>query len=162
MKEDPLVITPINTDEAMGHLEARKSREYYAGKLIDNHDQFQRIEAQCDSLLSMYTQLDGRVDTHEFKLDVLQTYQVVDKVRSTAASAKLEKFKDKSKITIFASIAQMHKYLIAHKAPKMEWMVIASTYLETNVAQHWDVLAMELHMGKKNVLLWENFPGGTY
>ena len=39
----------------------------------------------------------------------------------------------------------------------MEWMVIASTYLETNVAQHWDVLAMELCTDENNPLLWENF-----
>ena len=43
----------------------------------------------------------------------------------------------------------MHKYLIARKVPKMEWVVIASTYLETNIAQHWDVLAMEFRTDEK-------------
>lgn len=49
----------------------------------------------------------------------------------------------------------MHKYLIARKVPKMEWVVIASTYLETNVAQHWDMLAIELRTDEKDPLLWE-------
>ena len=51
----PPVITPVDTNEAMGHLVAKKNWEYCTGKLIDAHDQFQRIEAQCDNLLSMYT-----------------------------------------------------------------------------------------------------------
>ena len=88
--------TSVDTDEAMGHLVARRIREYCAGKLIDDHDQFQRIETQCDQLMSMYDKYDGRLDTHECKLIILQAYQYTDKVRSTTASAKLEKFKDKS------------------------------------------------------------------
>jgi hypothetical protein len=46
-----LMATPptfVATDEAMGHLVARKIREYCAGKLINDHDQFQQIESQCD------------------------------------------------------------------------------------------------------------------
>ena len=54
-KGSPPVITPVDTDEAMGHLVPKKIWEYCAKKRIDNHDQFQRIEVQCDSLLSMYT-----------------------------------------------------------------------------------------------------------
>jgi hypothetical protein len=141
----------------MDHLVARKIREYCEGKLIDDHDQFQRIEMQCDQLMAMYAKHDGRLDTHECKLTVLQAYQDTHKVRSTTASAKPEKFKDKSKVTILAWLAQMHKYLTARQVPSAEWVVIASTYLETNVAQHWDVLAMELRTDKKDPLLWDNF-----
>ena len=38
----PVVIFPtsVDTDEAMGHLVARKIREYCEEKLIDDHDQF--------------------------------------------------------------------------------------------------------------------------
>lgn len=49
----------------------------------------------------------------------------------------------------------MHKHLPTLKVPKMEWLVIASTYLETNVTQRWDMLAMKLHMDKKDPSLWE-------
>ena len=51
----------------------------------------------------------------------------------------------------------MQKYLTACQVPSVEWVVIASTYLETNIAQHWDVLAMELRTDKKDPLLWDNF-----
>lgn len=51
----------------------------------------------------------------------------------------------------------MHKYLTSRQVSSVEWVVIASTYLETNVAQHWDVLAMELQTDKKDPLLWDNF-----
>jgi hypothetical protein len=42
----PVVTSPtsVATDESMGHLVARKIQEYCAGKVIDDHDQFQRIE----------------------------------------------------------------------------------------------------------------------
>ena len=56
-----------------------------------------------------------------------------------------------------AWLAQMHKYLTSRQVSSVEWVVIASTYLETNVAQHWDVLAMELQTDKKDPLLWDNF-----
>ena len=142
-----LVVTPptsVDTDEAMGHLVARKIWEYCEGKLIDDHDQFQRIETQCNQLMSMYAKHDGCLDTHECKLIVLQAYQDTDMVRSTTVFAKPEKVKDKSKVTIMAWLAQMHKYLTTRQMNNVAWVVIASTYLETNVAQHWDVLALEL------------------
>ena len=155
----PVVTSPtsVHTDEAMGHLVAIKIQEYCEGKLIDDHDQFQRIKMQCNQLMSMYAKHDGHLDTHECKLIVFQAYQNTDKIRSTTASAKPEKFKDKSKVTILAWLAQMHKYLTTRQVPSVEWVVIASTYLETNVAQHWDVLAMELRTDKKDPLLWDNF-----
>ena len=69
----PVVTSPtsVDTDEAMGHLVARKIREYCEGKLIDDHDQFQRIETQCDQLMSIYAKYDGCSDMHECKLTVL-------------------------------------------------------------------------------------------
>ena len=96
-----------------------------------------RIEMQCDQLMSMYAKHDGRLDMPKCKLIVLQAYHDTDKVQSTTTSADSEKFKDKSKVTILAWLAQMHKYLTARQVPNVEWVIIASTYLETNVAQHW-------------------------
>jgi hypothetical protein len=87
---------------------------------------------------------DGLLDTHECRLTVLQTYQYMDKVWSITSAAKPKKCKDKSKVTILAWLAQIHKYLTACQVPNVEWVVIASTYLKNNVAQHWDVLATEL------------------
>jgi hypothetical protein len=67
----------------------------------------------------MYAKHDGRLDTHECKLIVLQTYQDMDKVRSITSAAKPEKLKDKSKGTILAWLAQMHKYLTACQVPSV-------------------------------------------
>ena len=163
-ESSPLVVPPavtsptsVDTNETMSHLVARKIWEYCEGKLIDDHDEFQWIEMQCDKLMFMNAKHEGRLDTHEFKLTVLQAYQDTEKVRSTTASTKPEKFNDKSKVIILAWLAQMQKHLIACQMPSVEWVVIASTYLETNVAQHWDVLAMELQTYKENPLLWDNF-----
>ena len=76
----------------------------------------------------MYAKHDKRLDTHECKLIVLQAYQDTDKVRSTTISAKPEKFKEMSKLTILAWLAQTHKYLTARQVPSVEWVVIASTF----------------------------------
>jgi hypothetical protein len=51
----------------------------------------------------------------------------------------------------------MKKFLVARQVAPEEWVTIASTYLETNVSQHWDMLALELAADKKDPQLWDNF-----
>jgi hypothetical protein len=88
---------------------------------------------------------------------VLQKHNDTDRSKSTTAAGKPERFKDKSKVTILAWLNQMKKFLTARQIPALEWVTIASTYLETNVAQHWDILALELESENKDPQLWDNF-----
>jgi hypothetical protein len=87
----------------------------------------------------------------------LKKYNEGDRSKSITNVGKPERFKDKSKITILAWLNHMKKFLVARQIALEEWVTIASTYLETNVSQHWDMLALELTTDKKNLQLWDNF-----
>jgi len=93
----------------------------------------------------------------EFQVQLLKKYNEGDRSKSTTAVGKPERFKDKSKITIMAWLNQMKKFLVARQIAPEEWVTNASTYLETNVSQHWDMLALELAADKKDLQLWDNF-----
>jgi hypothetical protein len=97
------------------------------------------------------------LDTLECQIKVLQKHNDMDRSKSTTAAGKLERFKDKSKVTILAWLNQMKKFLTARRIPALEWVTITSIYLETNVAQHWDILALELTSENKDPQLWDNF-----
>jgi hypothetical protein len=92
----------------------------------------------------------------ECQFKVLQKHNDTDRSKSTTAARKLERFKDKSKVTILAWLNQMKKFL-TRLIPALKWVTIASTYLETNMAQHWDILALELESENKDPQLWDNF-----
>ena len=77
--------------------------------------------------------------------------------KSTIATGISERFKDKFKVTILAWLNQMKKFLTARQILLLEWVTTAYTYLETNVAQHWDILALELTSENKDPQLWDNF-----
>ena len=81
---------------------------------------------------------------------MLQKHNDTDRSKSTIAAGKSERFKDKSKVTILAWLNQMKKFLTARQIPALEWVTIASTYLETNVARHWDILTLELESENKD------------
>jgi hypothetical protein len=140
----PVVTSSPPSDEGLRNLVAQTIQEYCHGKLIDDHSQFQRIEAQGDHTLSLLNKHDSRLDTLECQIKVLQKHNDKDRSKSTTAAGKPERFKGKSKVIILAWLNQMKKFLIARHIPALEWVTIASTYLETNVAQHWDILALEL------------------
>jgi hypothetical protein len=93
----------------------------------------------------------------ECQIKVLQKHNDTDRSKSTTAAGKPERFKDKSKVTILAWLNQMKKFLTARHIPALEWVTITSTYLETNVTQHWDILALELESENKDPQLWDNF-----
>ena len=153
----PVVTSSPPSDEGLRNLVAQTIHEYCHGKLIDDHSQFQRIEAQGDHTLSLLNKHDSRLDTLECQIKVLQKHNDTDCSKSTTTAGKPELFKDKSKVTILAWLNQMKKFLTARKILALEWVTIASTYLEPNVAQHWDILALELESENKDPQLWDNF-----
>src|ERR1700737_1559570 len=61
------------------------------------------------------------------------------------------------KLPFLAWLNQMKKFLVARQIALEKWVTIASTYLETNVSQHWDMLALELAADTKDPQLWNNF-----
>ena len=126
----------------MRNLVAHINQDYYQGKLKDDHSQFQPIETQGDLTLSLLNKHDSRLDTLECQIKVLQKHNKSDRSNSSTAAGKPKRFKDKSKVTILAWLNQMKKFLTTPHIPALEWVTIAS--METNVAQHWDILAMKL------------------
>ena len=136
---------------------AQTIQEYCHGKLIDDHNQFQRIEAHGDHTLSLLNKHDSRLDTLECQIKVLQKHNDTDRSKSTTIAGKPKQLKDKSKVTILVWLNQMKKFLAARQILALEWVTIASTYLETNVAQQWDILALVLESENKDPQLWDNF-----
>ena len=125
--------------------------------MIDDLSQFQRVEQQGEITFSIVNTHSNRLEALECQVQLLKKYNEGDRSKSTTAPGKLERFKDKSKITILAWLNQMKKFLVARQIAPEEWVTIASTYLETNVSQHWDMLALELAADKKDPQLWDNF-----
>jgi hypothetical protein len=139
------------SDEGLRNLVAQTIQEYCHGKLKDDHNQFQRMKrAQGDLALSLLNKHDNRLDMLECQIKVLQNHNDTDRFKSTTAAGKPERFKDKSKVTILVWLNQMKKFLTTRQIPALEWVTIASTYLETNMAQHWDILALELESENKD------------
>jgi hypothetical protein len=101
------------SDEGMRNLVAQTIQKYCHGKLIDDHNQFQRIEAQGDLTLSLLNKHDSRLDTLECQIKVLQKHNDTDRSKSTTAAGISERFKDKSKVTIMTWLNQMKKFLTA-------------------------------------------------
>ena len=128
-------------------------QDYCNGKLIDDLSQFQRVEQQGEITFSIVNTHSNHLEALECQVQLLKKYNEGDRSKSTTAAGKPERFKDKSKITILAWLNQMKKFLVARQIAPEEWVTIASTYLETNVSQHWDMLALEL----ADPQLWDNF-----
>ena len=97
-----VVTSPPPSDEGLRNLVAQTIQKYCHGKLIDDHNQFQRIKAQGDHTLSLLNKYDSCLDTLECHIKVLQKYNDTDRSKSTTAAGKPERFKDKSKVTILA------------------------------------------------------------
>ena len=125
--------------------------------MIDDLSQFQRVEQQGEITFSVVNTHSNHLEALECQVQLLKKYNKGDRSKSTTDVGKPERFKDKSKITIMAWLNQMKKFLVARQIAPEEWVTIASTYLETNVSQHWDMLALELAADKKDPQLWDNF-----
>ena len=72
----------------MRNLVAQTIHDYYQGKLIDDHSQFQPIEAQGDLTLSLLNKHDSRLDTLECHIKVLQKHNKSDRSKSNTAAGK--------------------------------------------------------------------------
>jgi hypothetical protein len=132
-------------------------QDYYNGKLINDLSQFQHVEQQGEITFSIVNTHSNHLEALECQDQFLKKYNKGDRSKSTTTVGKPERFKDKSKITILAWLNQMKKLLVARQIAHEEWVTIASTYLETNVSQHWDMFALELAADKKDPQLWDNF-----
>lgn len=161
-EDSPPQVFPIGTssspsDASIRSLVVQAIQDYCNGKLIDDLSQFQRVEQQGEITFSIVNTHSNRLEALECQVQLLKKYNEGDRSKSTTAAGKPERFKDKSKITILAWLNQMKKFLVARQIAPEEWVTIASTYLETNVSQHWDMLALELAADKKDPQLWDNF-----
>ena len=99
----------------------------------------------------------NRLEALECQVQLLKNYNEGGRFKSTTTTGRPKGFKDKSNTTSLAWFNRMKKFLVARQIGPEEWVRIVSTYLETNVSQHWDMLALELAADKRNLQLWDNF-----
>ena len=92
----PVVTTSPPSDEVLRNLVTQTIQEYCHGKLIDDHRQFQRIEAHGDHTLSLLNKHDSRLNTLECQIKVLLKHNDTDRSKSTTAAGKPERLKNKS------------------------------------------------------------------
>ena len=94
-------------------------------------------------LMAEMRELKAARDCAELKIAVLEAAKEKEQI-SRCKPADPEKFQEGGRVRINAWLDAMESYLQAgNTAPKL-WVDLAKTYLETKVAQHWQIIAKNL------------------
>ena len=103
-------------------------------------------------------------DGHIFqglKLHFLKIVQEPERVHLLTPQQNL-KVNTYSKMTILAWVAHIQNFIIASRILQDNWVNTTSTYLVTNVAQHWDILAKKLQYGGNDPWDWQHFKKNSF
>jgi hypothetical protein len=107
-------------------------------------------------LMAEMRELKAARDRAELKIAVLEAAKEKEQI-SRCKPADPEKFQEGGRVRINAWLDAMESYLQAgNTAPKL-WVDLAKTYLETKVAQHWQIIAKNLQLEGKDAKDWVLF-----
>jgi hypothetical protein len=92
----------------------------------------------------------------ELKIAVLETTKEKEHV-SRCKPTDPEKFQEGRRVRINAWLYAMESYLQVVDIACTLWIDLAKTYLETRIAQHWQIGARNLLLEDKDAKDWMNF-----